>query len=264
MFVVLKGLALLPLKAIGYPVMIPLWVLYHTVRLTAKAVRHPLKALKNVALFPLTATAWIVKGAYRIVADTMKDWRSFLLMPFAWYTSVRVANNRRPKPDEPSIAFNVVSTGLPMFAAVYVIQNLKQVESLIQSLMTNPELAKMVTTLPVWQQVVAGLVGCQALSLVFELGRYCLQSVTGSKAQAVRKQAEMETGAKLAMSPRPPYDYLTMFNRITDRDHLTDVEAKQMTAEAAALLASGVITEKEFDEFRKRINDRLPIQAVGV
>ncbi|MEK7641302.1 MAG: hypothetical protein AAB389_04915 [Patescibacteria group bacterium] len=259
MFVALKAVSLLGVKAIAYPVMIPLWIVYQVGRLGVKVAKHPLKAAMKIGAFPFLATWWTMKGVYNLTADTLKDWRSFLLMPIGVATAVRVAHNRRKSPDEPSILFGILATGIPAVLAGFVsahADTLKpMVMGLVSSLMADP---RSFTSLPMIQQAGIAFVASQILSVLFELSRAGKMSMFGDKKQNVPNAIEM----KPVNSIREPHDYLTMFNWITDRKQLTEIEGKQATVRVAYLLANGVITNIDSDDFRKRINDRLPTLTV--
>ncbi len=259
MFAVLKVVSLFSLKAIGSPVIIPLWLLYQAGRLTKKAVKHPVKAARKIAAFPFTAAWWGAKGAYNLTVDALKDWRSFLLFPIGMATAARVAHNRRKSPDEPSILFSALVTGVPALLGGLVVVKyvtLKPVVmGLVSGLMADP---RSFASLPMAQQAVIAVAASQILSVLFELSRLCCRNMFGGKTESIPAAIEV----KPTFVRREPYDYLTMFNWITDRVQLTEIEAKQGTVWIASLLANGAITEKDSEDLKKRIKDRLPTEVV--
>ncbi len=249
---------MLSLKTLGLPVTIPLWILYQVGRLGVKAVKHPVKTVMNIGAFPFLALWWTGKGAYNLTVDTLKDWRSFLIAPIGLATAVRVARHRRKSPDEPSVLFGVLATAAPAALAAFVAGNFEILKplamNLVASLKADPRLF---TSLPMAYQAVIVLAGTQVLSILVELARSGKMSIFGDK-KNIPSPIEM----KPTNTSRDPYDYLTMFNWITDRKQLTEIEGKWATVKVAYLLATGAINDKDAEDFRKRISDRLPAQAV--
>ncbi len=258
MFVALKAVSMLSLKTLGMPVMIPVWIVYQVGRLGVKVAKHPLKAAMKIGAFPVLALWWTTKGVYNLTVDTLKDWRSFLLMPIGMATATRVAHNRRKSPDEPSILFSVLVTCVPAVIALFTAHNFEilkpLVMGLVSSLMADP---RSFMNLPMAQQAGIALAASQIFSIVFELGRAGKMSMFGEK-----KSIPSAIEVKPTNTIREPYDYLTMFNWITDRKQLTEIEGKWATVKVAYLQATGAITDRDVEDFRKRISDRLPTQVV--